>query len=462
MDQREPDRPQPGAAGPGAVSRRDLLKTFGAGAFAVGAGAAARPVLGPRRSVGDLARGRAAGGDVIRIGYVTPETGDLADFSQSDVFVLDKVRSTAPFAKGLKIGGKTYRVEIVVKDSQSDPNRAAQVAQQLAGSVDLVVTSSAPETTNPVAATCEQLHVPNLATVVPWQSWYAGLGGNPGKPTEDFAYSSMFFFGLEEFAGTFLPMWNRIEATTKAAKVFAGQFPNDADGNAFRAGFPPFAEKDGYKFVDGGAYTDGTTNYSSMIEKFKAAGCEFFVNAPLPPDFNTFWKQAVQEGFKPKLATVAKVLLFPSDVVALGSLVNNIATDAWWTPYSPYKSSLTGETAKQFAIDYEAKTGREWVQSMGSAYSLFEVAVEALRATSDPHDKADLASALHKVKYDGISGPIDFAAGPAPGVGIVYPVGIQWKPGKETFGRKFPWEPFVVDNSLNKDIPINGDLEPTN
>jgi branched-chain amino acid transport system substrate-binding protein len=447
----------------GTLSRRDVLKTFGAGAAALSVGRIIKNERVPRRNIGNLARGRAAGGNTIKIGYVTPETGSLADFSQSDAFVLEKVRSSPAYAKGVKIAGKTYKIEIVVQDSQSQPNHAAQVAQQLAGSADLVVTSSAPETTNPVAATCEQLHVPNLATVVPWQAWYAGLGGDPLKPTKSFEYSTMFFFGIEHFAGCFLPMWNRLESSSKAAKIFAGQFPNDSDGNAFRAGFPPFADKDGYKFIDGGAYTDGTTNYSSMIEKFKSSGAEFFVNCPLPPDFNTFWKQAVQENFKPKLATVAKVLLFPSDVVALGSLVNNIATDAWWTPYSPYTSSLTGETAKQFAIDYEAKSGHEWVQSMGSAYSLFEVAVEALQATDDPHDKAQLADALHKVDYSGISGPIAFAKGPASGIGIVYPVGIQWKPGKRTFGRSaYPWQPFVVDNTLNKDIPINGDLEPTN
>ena len=79
--------------------------------------------------------------------------------------------------------------------------------------------------------------------------------------------------------------------------------------------------------MDGGAYTDGTTDYSSMISKFKSKDCQVFINAPLPPDFNTFWKQAAQQGYKPKLATVAKVLLFPADTEALGDLVNNIATD---------------------------------------------------------------------------------------------------------------------------------------
>ena len=80
-----------------------------------------------------------------------------------------------------------------------------------------------------------------------------------------------------------------------------------------------------------------------MINKFKSHDCEIFTNAPLPPDFNTFWKQAAQQGFKPKLATVAKVLLFPADTEALGDLVNNIATDSWWGPYMPYKSSLDGD-----------------------------------------------------------------------------------------------------------------------
>ena len=44
------------------------------------------------------------------------------------------------------------------------------------------------------------------------------------------------------------------------------------------------------------------------------------------------WTQSLQQGFKPKLATVAKVLLFPTDAYAMGSKVYNIATDAWWVP----------------------------------------------------------------------------------------------------------------------------------
>jgi hypothetical protein len=59
----------------------------------------------------------------------------------------------------------------------------------------------------------------------------------------------------------------------------------------------------GHKPADGGAYTDGTTDYTSMISTFKAADAQYLSNCPLPPGFNVFWKQAHQQGSRPRLAT---------------------------------------------------------------------------------------------------------------------------------------------------------------
>ncbi len=273
-------------------------------------------------------------------------------------------------------------------------------------------------------------------------------------PTAAFKYCTMFFFGLKEFQGCFAPMWNRV----KTNKVVACQYPNDADGNAFRGGFEPLIKASGYTVVDGGPYADGATDFTSMISTFKNKHAEVFSNCPLPPDFNTFWKQASQQGWKPKLATVAKVLLFPADTAALGPLVNNVATDSWWGPYMPNTSSLTGQSAKALADGFQAQTGNQWVQSIGSTYSLFEVANEAFKTVSDPHDAAEVASALHNVSYTGMCGALNFANGPAPGVGIINPVGVQWK--KST--GKFPFEMTVVDNSLNTAVQVQADLVPTN
>jgi branched-chain amino acid transport system substrate-binding protein len=438
-----------GSPASGALNRRTLLRGVGAGAMLLGGGS----VLDACSSSLKGNNSSSSTGKTITIGFVTPLTGDLAGFATSDQYVVDTIRKTSQYSKGIKIGSTTYPVNIVVSDSQSDPNRASQVAKQLItqNKADMVLVTSTPEVTNPVASVCETQGVPCVSTVVPWESWYFGRGAKPGTT---FTYTTMFFFGIPEFGKCFIPMWNRIPND----KTVALMYPNDADGNAFRMGFPPLMHKAGYKkTIDGGAYTDGLTDYTTMIGKFKKAGCQLYSNAPLPPDFNIFWKQAAQQGFKPKLATVAKVLLFPADCTALGDLVINVATDAWWTPFHPYKSSLDGMTSKELGDGFTAANNKQWVQALGSSYSLFEVAYNAFAAVSDPHNHNQVAAKLRTMNYTGMCGPLNFAAGPAPGVAIIEPVGVQWKKG-----TNFPYEMQIVDNSANKDVPLTGELEPTN
>ena len=442
------------------LSRRSLLKGAGVGALSLSAG-------GLLAACSNKVKGSGSGAtDKIVIGFVSPQTGPLAGFASGDNFVVDQIRATDAYKNGFTVGGKNYAVEVVVADSQSDPIRAGQVAKQLIAQshADMLVTSSTPETTNPVANVAEAQKVPCVSTVVPWQAWYFPRQADPSKP-KPFKYTTMYFFGAEAFGGCFVPMWNRVPTN----KVVGGMFPNDDDGNAFRAAWPGIIKAAGYTFVDGGPYPDlKVTDFSSMISTFKQNDCQIFINAPIPPDFNTFWKQASQQGYKPKLATVAKVLLFPADTTALGPLVNNIATDSWWGPYMPYTSSLADQTAQQLADAYQTAAGEQWLQTLGSTYSLFEVAKEAFTAAADPHDGDAVAAELFKVKYEGMSGPLDFTTGPhidpadpksptIPGIGIVNPVGVQWKPGKT-----YPWEMVVVDNSINKAVPIGGDLVPTN
>ena len=70
-----------------------------------------------------------AAGNTIKIGYVSPQTGPLAIFAEPDAFTLAEMKKT--LAGGIKVGGKTYAVEFVVKDSQSNSNRAAEAASEL-------------------------------------------------------------------------------------------------------------------------------------------------------------------------------------------------------------------------------------------------------------------------------------------------------------------------------------------
>jgi branched-chain amino acid transport system substrate-binding protein len=434
------------------VSRRGLLRAAGTGAVVVGgSGLLEACSSGIKGANSSSTKG-------ITIGWIHPLTGSLAGFGAPDNWVISKIKLTTPYKSGFKIGGKTYPVTIKSYDTQSSPTRAGDLAKTaiLNDGVDLLLASSTPETVNAVASQAESLHTPLICANIPWEAWYINLGGNPQKPTLKPKYVVMYFLGAEHLVEAFIPMWNRIHSQLHTNKVVAAAFPNDSDGNAFRAVFPPIAKEAGYKMVLSSPYPDGTTNYSSMISQFKAAGADFFTNVPLPPDFATMWKQSVQQGFKPKLATVAKVLLFPPDAYALGPLAYNVATDAWWAPTLPWKSSFTGETCQQMANDFEASHG-QWNSNI-SNYSLFEVAHAALTMVSDPHDKAEVAAAIHKVNIQALAGPLDFTSGkPAPGVAITPPVGVQWQKG-----TKYPVEMQVVDNTLQPDAKITADLKPTN
>ena len=452
-----------GGTSPVGMSRRGMLRAAGAGAAVLGGGglldACSSSIKGASAST-TTSSGSAT--QDISIAFIHPLTGDLADFGTSDNWLLGKIQGTSQYKAGIKTGGKTYKINITSYDTQSDATRAGQLTSQaiLTDKVDLILTSSTPETVVPVATTAEKLGTPTVCGNVPWQAWYSALGGNPtpGKSTFKPTWVTMYFLGVNDLCESFFPMFNRIHDQLHTDKVVGCMFPNDDDGNAFRAAWPIFAKAAGYTLVDPPAYTDGLTNYSSMISTFKSSKCDFFTNVPLPPDFNTMWKQAAQQGYKPALACVAKVLLFPGDVKALGNLVNNIATDAWWFPGMPWTSSLTGETCQQIANEYQSATGQQWVQSL-SNYSLFETAYHALSSVSDPHDKAEVADALFKVNFDGLAGQLNWASAknPAPGVVDTPCVGVQWKPNTQ-----WGWSMEVVDNTLMPQVATTATLEPTN
>ena len=163
---------------------------------------------------------------VLRVGHVSPRTGPLAGFAEADEFVLEAI--TKQFGNGIANNGKNWTVEIISKDSQSNPNRAAEVAADLilGDGVDIIVAASTPDTVNPVSDQAEVNEVPCITTDCPWQPYFFGRNGVPGTGFENTYH---FFWGLEDVIGAFLDMWG----STDVSKTVGGLFPNDADGNAW-------------------------------------------------------------------------------------------------------------------------------------------------------------------------------------------------------------------------------------
>ena len=194
------------------VSRRSLLRAAGIGAAVMGGGslleACGSSLKGSSASSG-------SGTKDITIAFIHPLTGDLAEFGTADNWIVKQIQATSQFRNGIKAGGKTYKINIVSYDTQSDATIASQQANKaiLSGGADLIVTSSTPETANPVSTAAEKLGCPTVCGNVPWQSWYANLGGNPtpGKTTFRPKYVTMYFLGVNDLANCYIAMWKRIK-----------------------------------------------------------------------------------------------------------------------------------------------------------------------------------------------------------------------------------------------------------
>ena len=386
----------------------------------------------------------------FKLGYVSPQTGPLAPFGEADSFVLAQVRET--FKSGVKIGAGSVPVEIVVKDSQSNPNRAAEVAADLINKdkVDLMLVASTPETTNPVSDQCEVNEVPCLSSVAPWQPWFFARGG---KPDAGFKYTYHFFWGLEDIIAVFTNMWGEVATD----KVVGGLYPNDGDGNAWgdkERGFPPVLAKRGYKLVDPGRYQDLTDNFSAQIGAFKEAKAEIVTGVVIPPDWTTFWTQAIQQGFKPRIASVGKALLFPSAIEALGDKGQNLSSEVWWSPSHPFKSSLTGQSTKQLADAYTAATKKQWTQPIGFAHALFEVAADVMKRSHGPGERAAMLDSLTKANLETIVGPLAWGQGPVKNVAKTPLVGGQWRRG-----GAFKYDLVITSNETALNIPAGGKME---
>ncbi len=417
------------------ISRRRILHA--GGAFAV---ASALPwggaIAAPR---------------TVKIGYVTPRTGPLAAFAEADDFVINAARKT--FAGGIDVGGTKHPLEIIVKDSQSNPNRAAEVASELISKnkIDLMLVASTPETTNPVSDQCELNHTPCISTVAPWQPWFFTRGG---KPDVGFEWTYHFFWGLEDIIAVFTTMWGSLATNN----VVGGFWPNDGDGNAWgdpKIGFPPALAAKNFSVVDPGRYQNLTEDYSAQIAEFKKRNVEIVTGVPIPPDFAVFWRQAMQQGFKPKIATVGKALLFPVAVEALGDSGNGVSNEVWWTPNHPFSSSLTHESAADLAGSYEKTTGKQWTQPIGFAHALFELAANVMARTQKLDSEASIRDAIAGTKLDTIVGHIAWGSGPVKNVAKTPLVGGQWRKG-----RTHKFDLYVVENSLAPNIPTGGQLEP--
>jgi branched-chain amino acid transport system substrate-binding protein len=340
----------------------------------------------------------AESGRDLKLGLIEPKTGALAAFAIADDWYV-------PWAEGaLKDGivcgdGKKHMVKILRVDSQSDSNRASQVAGDLMlnENVDMVMASGSPDTVVPVADQCETNEVIGLFNFSPWQAVF-------GTDVErKWSWGAML--GSEQTIADFTVAFDAIPNNKKVGMLFA----NDADAAAWMAdtAAPKVFKEKGFTLVVPTYYTEGTEDFTAQISVYKKEGVDIICGTNNPPDWVNFVNQALQQGLRPKFMSSGKALLFPQVPEALASGCYNFIGEMSWGPAWPFKDSLTGKTCKELGDDFEAKMNMQWQQTIGQ-YSKIEWAVDLFKRAKNPEDKSSVLEALPQTKLETINGLVDF------------------------------------------------------
>jgi branched-chain amino acid transport system substrate-binding protein len=391
-------------------------------------------------------------GDEIKAGYVLPVTGAMAEYGAILSWQLDWFAKNV-WKDGLLMGDKkTHKFTVVTKDTQSDLGRASEVAQDLVSNEKVVLLGAAAGagTVVPAREVAENFGCPCITYDCPGDSW------NGDQPEGGYKWCWHSSFVLSDLATNFIAAWDALSTN----KVAAGVFPNDGDGTTFADALPMVIEVKNYSYVDPGRYENGTTDFAGLIAQIRSAGAEILIGVPVAGDYSTFWEQAGRADLRPKVATMARALLLPSGIEALGDAGDGQTCECCFHPSFPYTGAVTGLSAKQVCDLWEQEKAAQWVQPL-AMFGQFETWTDVLARCADPTDKGEVVKAIRQTKLSTVGGPVDWTVNPDPYSGFynfsVKPITTgQWVKGAGTW----KYDVQIVASETQKDIATTATVKP--
>lgn len=378
--------------------------------------------------------------EFILIGRVNPTTGPLAGFGEGtptvEEMAIEKINADGGIY--IKEYDKKIPLKLIAVDSESNPTKASEAATKLVlqDKVDLLITAHTPDTTVPVSAVAERYQIPTISVDSPVDVW---LTGGP--------YTWVFHTGfvVESLNSVFLDMWDLVDTNKKVGFLFG----SDPDGSYISGVIKEQAEARGYTCIDPGRFPQGTKDYTTIINQFKKEGVDIVTGNMITPDFATAWQQMHQQGFVPKVMTMGKAPLFPTDVASFGNdLGEGVTTEVWWSENHPYTSSLTGQSAMELANWWTETTDKQPSAVLGFKHAAIEIAVDAL-TRAQTLDKEQLRDAIKATNLDTIIGHIQYND---ENYSESMLVGGQW-----TKGDTWDWEMNIISNKQAPEVPLADD-----
>jgi branched-chain amino acid transport system substrate-binding protein len=327
------------------------------------------------------------GGDVIRIGHVAPLSGGDAHLGKDNENGARLAADEINAAGGVKVGGKTYKVEILGEDDKSDPKEGTLAAQKLVDAGVVAVVG----------------HL-NSGSSIPASRIYSEASIAQISPS-----STAAKYTQQGFKTTFRVVANDTQQGSAMARYALDGFKAKTvavidDRTAYGQGLADVVEqslKDAGVKIVAREYTDNkASDFSAILTKIRAARPDVIVYGGMDDTAGPMAKQIHQ----------------------LGIHVPFLSGDG---ACSPEFLKLAGEGAElltctrageaveklprgeQFMAKYKAKFNSEVQIYSPYSYDAVYVIVDAIRRAGSV-ERAAVAAAVASADYDGLTGRIAF------------------------------------------------------
>ncbi|MBN2124889.1 MAG: ABC transporter substrate-binding protein [Deltaproteobacteria bacterium] len=333
----------------------------------------------------------------IRIGINAPITGDIPKVGEGTKFAAQMWLEDVTAAGGLKVGGKTYPVEIVIEDNESKAESAVKANTKMI-TEDEVIAVVGPQASKQAVPAGEVANNYKTPMISPWST-------NPDT-TKDRPYVFRGCF-LDPFQGPVVANFIKEEFRyTKAAVLYdvASDYPK---------GLAEFFKQAWEKINGPGSvvafesFTTKDTDFSSQLSKIISSGAEVLFTPQYYNEVALIVQQAHQLGWKKPIVG--------SDSWGSAETVKLCGPDCYGLFFSSHYAAAgaKGKT-KEFIERYTKKYGYVPDDVAALTWDALHIVQQAIQDCGKvsgkvAKDRQCVRDALAKIKnFDGITGKMTF------------------------------------------------------
>lgn len=322
----------------------------------------------------------------VKIGSASPLTGPQAhigiDIRNGVQLAIEDLN-----AKGVEIGGKKVKFELVSEDDEANPTKATTVAQKL---VDAKV-----------AAVVGHF---NSGASIPASKVYADGGVpqiSPSSTNPDYTLKGFkTTFRVVAHDGQQGPTLARFAINNLKAKSIAVIDDSTAYGQGLADNFEATAKTLGAKIIAREHTTDKDTDFKAILTKIKGKKPDLIMFGGIDPQAGPMIKQMKELGIKAKFIG-GDGMQTPNFIKLAGDASDGAMASIPGLP----KDQMPG--GKVFLEKYKAKFNQEVELFAPMGYDAVFVFVEAMKRAGSA-DPAKFLPEIGKTDYQGVIGPIAF------------------------------------------------------